>query len=48
MIMNAQEMGQKGGRNRAKALSAERRREIAIKAGKASGRARKTKTQNQK
>jgi len=41
--MDSKEMGRRGGRARAKALSAEERRAIASKAGKASGRARKKK-----
>jgi len=41
--MDSKDMGRLGGRARAKALSAEQRREIASKAGKASGRARKKK-----
>jgi hypothetical protein len=41
--MDSKEMGRRGGRARAKSLSAEERREIAAKAGRASGRSRKKK-----
>jgi len=40
---NFSELGKKGARKRSERLSAERRREIAKKAGEASGRARKMK-----
>jgi general stress protein YciG len=46
--MDSKEMGRRGGRARAKSLSAEKRREIASKAGKASGRARKKKARRKK
>ena len=39
--ITAREMGRRGGHARAKALSQEELRRIAVKAGKASGKARK-------
>jgi general stress protein YciG len=42
------ELGRKGGRARLKKMTAEERREVAIKAGKASGEARKKKAREKK
>lgn len=44
----AQQMGKKGGPARAKALTAKRRHEIAVKAGQASAKARKKKSKEKK
>lgn len=44
MVLNASQMGKLGGPARAKALTAQQRHEIAVKAGKASARARKKKS----
>lgn len=46
--MDAIEMGRKGGLTRARNMTAEERRESAIKASKAAARARKAKTEAKK
>jgi len=48
MVMNASQMGKKGGKARAKGMTAEERRASAAKAGRASARARKKKARDPK